>query len=155
MPTSSDPAKRERQLANLRRGGTPAPEGNQHRVTHGAYAAIAAERLDAKVLEVFDALVEDAPLKHTADSAAIRVAAECLCRLDNVTGWLTDHGWLDEDNQPRTTILEIEGRLRREAADHLDALGMTPRSRAKLGVDIARAADLAQMMSDPTGGVVS
>ncbi len=33
--------------------------------------------------------------------------------------------------------------------DQLDALGMTPRSRAKLGLDLARAADLATAMSEP------
>jgi hypothetical protein len=31
----------------------------------------------------------------------------------------------------------------------LDSLGMTPRSRAALGLDIARGIDLAQAMSEP------
>ena len=40
--------------------------------------------------------------------------------------------------------------MRREASDYLDALGMTPRSRAKLGLDLVRAApDMATIMSEP------
>ncbi|UTI62637.1 hypothetical protein NBH00_14855 [Paraconexibacter antarcticus] len=119
---------------------------------HGAYAVIAAERVDAKVREVFDALAADAPLRASdgglpaADGAMVRLAAEVMCRLDDVTGYLGAKGWMDEKGNPRTIVLELEGRLRREAADHLDALGCSPRSRAKLGLDVARsqAFDLAQ-----------
>ena len=39
--------------------------------------------------------------------------------------------------------------MRREAADYLDALGMTPKSRAKLGLDLQRTVDLASAMSEP------
>ena len=35
------------------------------------------------------------------------------------------------------------------ASDYLDALGMTPQSRAKLGLDLARTTDLATAMSEP------
>lgn len=58
-PISS--AARQRQLANLKRGGTVAPAGNQRAVKHGAYARIAEAELEAKTLEVFDALAADAP----------------------------------------------------------------------------------------------
>jgi hypothetical protein len=40
--------------------------------------------------------------------------------------------------------VELEGRLRREVADYLDAMGMSPRSRARLGLDVGRGFDLAQ-----------
>jgi hypothetical protein len=39
--------------------------------------------------------------------------------------------------------------MRREASDYLDALGMTPNSRAKLGLDLQRTVDLASAMSEP------
>lgn len=151
-PTSDNPAARARQLANLKRGGNPAPVGNQRRRTHGAYAAVAADRLDAKVREVFDALAADAPLRAedgglpAADAAAVRLAAEVLCRVDSVSEYLTRRGIEDADGGLRTTVLELESRLRNEAADRLDALGLSPRARARLGLDVARAQsfDLAQ-----------
>ena len=151
MPLSDREPARQRQLANLR-PAPPAPLGNQRARRHGAYAAVARERLDAKVRELFDALSADAPLRDAfdelpaADAAAVRIAAEALCRLDDLAAYLRDHGLLDEAGNVRS-VVELESRLRREAADHLDALGMTPRSRAKLGVDTARAFDLAQAMS--------
>jgi hypothetical protein len=152
---SRKPAARARQLANLKRGDNPAAAGNRHRVTHGAYARVAADRLDRKAREVFDALAADAPLREdgelpAADGAAVRLAADVLCRLDDLSGWLRDHGWLDAGGQPREGLLDLERRLRAEAADHLDALGCTPRSRARLGLDVARAAgfDLAQRWAD-------
>jgi hypothetical protein len=45
-------------------------------------------------------------------------------------------------------VLSLETKLRREAAEYLDALGMTPKSRARLGVDLVRARDLAQEWSN-------
>jgi hypothetical protein len=141
---SDDPSKRSRQLANLRRGETRPEPANRRAVKHGAYAAVARDRIDAKVREVFDALAEDAPLRApdgglpAEDTAMVRLAAEVLCRLDDVTSYLSARGWLDEKGKPRTVVLELEGRLRREAGDFLEAMGMSPRSRAKLGLDLAR-----------------
>lgn len=135
-----------RSQAALVPGGVPAaPAGNGRGVTHGAYARVADSRLEAKAREVFGALVEDAPLRDpdgslpAADGAAVRLAAEALCRLDSVGEYLARRGIENDAGELRLTALEAEGRLRREAADHLDALGMSPRSRAKLGVDVARA----------------
>jgi len=114
-------------------------------VRHGAYARVAAGRLDAKALEVMEALAADAPLRDAdgglpaADGALVRLAAEALCRLDSVADYLARRGIEDENGELRGTVLEIEGRLRREASDHLEGMGMSPRSRARLGVDVARA----------------
>jgi hypothetical protein len=72
--------------------------------------------------------------------------AECLSRLEDVRAHLRDFGLFDQTKQPRPA-LEVERHLRREAADYLDALGMTPRSRAKLGVELTRTFDLAQAMA--------
>lgn len=151
-PLSRDPSARAKQLANLRPGAAPAPSENRRRVSHGAYARLARERVEAKVCEVFDALGDDLPLKDpdggmpAADGPTVRLAAECLCRLDDLAAYLRDHGLLDEGGNVRPAV-EIEARLRREAADHLDALGLSPRSRARLGVDLARSRDLAREMA--------
>ena len=57
---------------------------------------------------------------------------------------LRDFGLFDQKSGAARPALDIERRLRREAAEYLDALGMTPRSRARLGVDLTQARDLAQ-----------
>jgi hypothetical protein len=111
--------------------------------------------MEAKALAVFDALSEDVPLTErgglpAADAAIVRLLAECLCRGESVGEWLTLHGILSEDGEPRTVVVDLERRLRGEAAGYLDALGMTPRSRAKLGVDVrAATVDVATAMSEP------
>jgi hypothetical protein len=68
--------------------------------------------------------------------------------LEDVGGWLDVHGVLDRRGRERSAA-RWERRLRGEALRYLDALGMTPKSRARLGLDLARTADLATAMSEP------
>lgn len=149
MPLSQDPRKRARQLANLRDRPPAPPEGNQRARRHGGYAAVAVERLEAKVREVFDAVSADAPLRDAAgelpaaDAVVVRLAAECLCRLDDVAANVRAFGLLEPDTGQVRSVVDLERRLRQEAADYLDALGMTPRSRAKLGAELAHGATTA------------
>lgn len=150
---SSKPAARARQLANLRPGAAPPELGNKRALKHGAYSAVAVPTLEAKVLAVFEAIAADGERVLTAsDAPLVRLAAEVMCRLDSMGAWLAANGWLDAKGKPRTGILDLERRLRAEAADHLDALGASPRSRAKLGLDVARGAvaamDLAAHWAD-------
>ena len=113
--------------------------------------------MDAKTAEVFDGLAADAPLREhgqlpSADAPRVRVAAECACRLEDVSDYLRRFGIMDAKTKAlRTAAIELEGRLRRELSDHLDALGMSPRSRARLGLDIraAQSLDVASIMSEP------
>jgi hypothetical protein len=123
-------------------------------VTHGGYARVAAGRLDAKVTGVFAALAQDAPLRDgdgglpAADTVAVRMLAECLCRLEDVTGHLRDFGALDQETREVRPAVHVEAKLRREVADWLDALGMTPRARAALGLDLTRIIDLASLWAE-------
>lgn len=145
-------ARNPRSLANLRRGVTAAPVGNRQAMRHGGYATVAREKLDAKARVIFEALSDDAPLRAddgglpTHDAAMVRLLADCLCRLDSLGDWL-DGRWATPEARP---ALELEARLRTQAADFLDAMGMTPRSRAKLGLDVRRAGsfDLARQWAD-------
>lgn len=146
-PASKEPAAHARQLANLRTAPLPpAPLANQRARTHGGYAAVSHERLGEKALAVFTALAADAPLRDgagelpAADAALVRLAAECLLRLEDIGQHLGEQGLFDRKGAVRP-VVELEGRLRREAADHLDALGMSPRSRGRLGLDLARTAE--------------
>lgn len=142
MPLSRDPAKRSKQLDNLRRGGMHA---GGRPVQHGAYAALPAKRVDAKVQEVADAIGADAPVRAddgglpAHDAIVVRQLAETLCRLDDVTAYLQRRGFEDDAGKPRTA-LDIEHRLRSHVLDLLRELGMTPSARAKLGLDLVRAA---------------
>lgn len=157
-PVGGGGARHPNSLGNLKRGENPPRDGHLPALRHGGYARVAAERLDEKAREVFDALAADAPMQDTgglpaADAALVRLAAEVLCRLDDVGANVRDFGLFDQETGAIRPVVELESRLRREAADHLDALGMSPRSRARLGVDVARAQhfDLARHWADEDG----
>lgn len=153
LALSRDPVARAAQLGNLRPAPS-APLGNARARTHGAYGQVVRQRLDAKVLEVHDALAADAPLRDAsgelpaADHAQVRLLAECLCRLEDVSANLRDFGLFDQKTGAARPALEVERRLRQEAAGYLDAMGLTPRSRARLGLDVQRGLDLAQAMAE-------
>ncbi|MEK6271614.1 MAG: hypothetical protein AABM42_03080 [Actinomycetota bacterium] len=161
-PTGGGGAGHPKSLANLNRGATPrspAPAGNQRHRRHGGYARVVGDRLDAKVRELVEAIGEDLPLRDAegdppaADAAAVQLLVECLVRLQDVRGWLTDFGWRDEETgAPRQDVIELERRLRREAWDYLNGLGLTPAGRARLGLDLARTAaaiDPVAALSEP------
>jgi hypothetical protein len=142
-PLSNDPERRARQLANLRAGAGAARRGDQRRLEHGAYARLPADRIDTKVRDVMAAVAADAPVRDVDgglpahDTVVVRQLAEALCRLDDIADYLIRRGWEDESGKPRP-VLEYEGRLRSHTLELLRELGMTPASRAKLGLALAR-----------------
>ena len=148
MPTSRDPARRARQLANLR-NAPAAPSGNRRAVKHGAYARIADSELEAKAAEIFDAVAADAPVRAAdgglpaADVIAVRLLAETLIRRERVLAEEVAHG-IEIASGPRKGelrgIAQYGLRLDGQVIDLLDRLGMTPAARAKLGLDLARTA---------------
>ncbi len=155
MPLSSDPEKRAKQLANLTPAPPPSPTGNRFALRHGGYAAVAADRLEGRSREVFDAISADAPLRDAAgnlpaaDSGVVYLLAQALCRLEDVSGHLAATGWLDQKTgEPRHAVLEIERRLIAQCAALMDRCGLTPLSRARLGLDLTRTVDLATAMSE-------
>jgi hypothetical protein len=122
---------------------------------HGGYAEVIGPRLDAKVAEVSEALAADAPLRDSggglprADSALVVLLAKALVRLEDVGRWLDDYGKRDQaTGAERTSLLDLERRLRVEAADYLDAMAMSPRSRARLGLDLVKGFDLAAALAE-------
>jgi hypothetical protein len=131
-------------LANLQPGAGAAGPGNRRRVDHGGYAAVLAERLGEKVRTIFEAIGADVPLRDfdggppREDSVAIRLLAEVLCRLDDVGANIRDFGLFDRKSGELRPAVDLERRLRLEAADHADALGLNPRARVRLGIDLMR-----------------
>jgi hypothetical protein len=136
-------------LANLRRGGNPAPKGNQRHRTHGGYAPVAVDRLREKEREVFAAIGEDLPLREAdgsppaADALAVSLLAETLCRVDSVRGYLDRRGFEDADGELRPAVA-LEARLRSDALAVAKELGLTPRSRMALGLDLVRVEGVAE-----------
>lgn len=158
MALSSDPDKRARQIANLVPGAKPAPPGNTRALKHGARARLDEGRLADKRAEVAEILADDAPLRDAegklprADELAVSLLAETLVRLDGVRTYLDLHGLLTEKGEIRPAVA-IEDRLIARAFGFAEALGMTPRSRAKLGLDVARSTgfDLAAHWAEDDG----
>lgn len=155
MASSPDAERRAAQLANLR-PAPPAPEGNDRNRRHGGYAEVAAERIKGREAVIVEALAADAPVRDRDgglpryDHAAVGLLARAMCRLDDVSDYLQKHGLFDGKGRPRPA-LEIESKLRREVASLLTEMAMTPRSRAAIGVDLARQAlgPVARMQGSP------
>lgn len=128
--------------------------GNRLAVKHGAHAEVLPSRLDAKAAAIAAELAADAPVRGADgglpahDREAVRQLARCLVRLDDVGAYLDEHGPLDRRGRERSAC-KAERRLRGEAARWLAVLGMTPTSRAKLGLDLARTVSVAEALSEP------
>lgn len=147
------------QRANLQ-PAPPAPPGNTRALKHGAYAQIA--RVDDQVREIIDAIAEDVPLRErdgglpAADTVIVQLLAETLVRRAGIADYLEreSKAAADEDRPPRleASVLDLERRLRQEAARYCDQLGMTPQSRSRIGLDLARsgaaAGDLSRALSE-------
>lgn len=149
MGLSRDPKARKRQLAN-RRSFPPAPRGNKRRVTHGGHAMPEPRRQAALEAQICDALpVRGADGGAPAhDLVVVRLLAISLVRLESIARYVSEHGQLTRAGRPHPA-LEVEDRLISRAASLSDKLGMSPTSRAKLGLDLAHTeASLAQLMSE-------
>jgi hypothetical protein len=153
-PLSRDEDARGRQLANLRPAPAP-PAGNVRALQHGAHARRATVIAAGSWAErIYAELASEAPLRDSAgelpahDRQLVELLASALARLQAVQSWLDTRPAVDEKGRPWPAE-EAAVRLRREIAGHLDALGMSPRSRARLGLDLQRTVDLSTAMSDP------
>lgn len=150
MPLSADPAKRERQLANLAARPPAPPLGNVRAMTHGGTARRATLiQAGSWAALIYAELAAEAPLRGVDgelpahDRQAVELLASALARLQNVEAWLAARPAVDEKGNVWPAE-DVAHRLRREVAGYLDTLGMTPKSRAALGVDLMQAEDLAR-----------
>lgn len=142
-------------LANLRPAPPPPPAGNVRALKHGAGAREATLiRAGSWAERILVELEREAPLRDESgdlpahDRQVVELLASALARLEAVSAWLETRPPVDEKGRPWPAE-ELAGRLRREASRYLDALGMTPTSRARLGFDLTRTASVAQAMSEP------
>jgi len=141
---SRDPVKALAQRNNLRRGG-----GNGGKtVSHGRWAAIAQTDLDARTREVFEALSVDAPVRENdalpaADALIVAELARTLILRDRVVDYLNRRGLEHEDGGVRPVLGEVS-KLNTHILSLAESLGMSPRSRVRIGVDIVRGMSAAE-----------
>ena len=99
------------------------------------------------LLEIIDAIAATAPVRDSdgglppVDQVAVEIAARALKRYRSVVTWHDMHGRINDKGEERSSAryeLDAERQLMRA----LDALGMSPAARARLGVDLARSASL-------------
>lgn len=109
-------------VANLR----PAPPGNQLAVTHGARAML---RLAPRAEQIAD------------DLRTIRLLALVLARIETANEWLDEHGLFRNGKGEPQAILKNVSTWENTASRLMDKLGLTPTSRAALGLDLARTHD--------------
>lgn len=144
--------KQSKALANLKQA-PPAPKGNQRALAHGAHASPQNLRgLAAARLAVYEGLAASAPVRAAdgslpvADEAIVELAAGELARYRQVGEWIDEHGLFDSEGL--RPVVAQHSKIARNLAELLDRLGMAPRARAALGVDLQRGFDLAKHWAD-------
>lgn len=149
MPLSSDPDRRRAQLANLRPGSGQAGAGNQRALAHGGYSEALVADVSDEVRELMDALGATAPVRDadgslpSADVAAVERVARLLRRWRKLEAWLDAHGAIVEKTGEVKPAAKYAAELGESLGRALDTMGMSPTSRARLGLDLARSFDLA------------
>lgn len=117
------------------------------------------EHVSAELGEIMTALAESAPVRDgdgnlpIADHAAVEVAARALHRSRRAHAWGDATGRFDERTGNPKPITRYERECDRDLKEALDALGMTPRSRAALGLDVARTAQAASSFAEQVADV--
>jgi hypothetical protein len=153
-PANSRPAKGTGKGAgNGSPSAPPFEKGNRAAVKHGAKGRLDPKKLEVKTQAIVDALSAAAPVRDrdgrlpAADVVTVKLLADALVRLDLLGEWLGQEGLFTEDGDVRPA-LDLERRLRSQALEVAAELGMTPRSRAALGLDLVRGMSAAEQLSD-------
>jgi hypothetical protein len=150
MAMSKHPAKRTKQLANLR-VNSPAGPGNRRSVKHGGQAKPEPRRQKALEAQIRDALpVRDAdgnPPAH--DAIAVGLLAIVLCQLESVTRYIARNGPLTRGGKIAPSAV-LQDKLIVRSQNLASELGLTPRSRVNLGLTLKQTEhlDLAALLSD-------
>ena len=110
--------------------------GNELALRHGASALL---RLAPRAGELADGLRELVPGASAADEPAIRLLALVLARIEAANGWLAEHGLFRRGGGEPQPVLRALSAWENTAARLCERLGLTPTSRAQLGLDLTRA----------------
>lgn len=118
----------------------PAKPGNTRAVKHGAYSAT---MISPRATEITAALENDLPWLTPADRSTVARLGWTLARIERLGSWL-DQQELDQPNDHNRRELSA---LMNAAEKLGESLGMSPKSRASLGLAVARGESLAEELA--------
>lgn len=128
----------------------PFKKGNRMSVSHGAHRPnLPARRVEAKADEIAEAVPvrgQDGRL-HPSDHHAVRMLADVLVRIDLAEAHLAEVGMVNRKGEAHSLLRHIS-RWENHALRLMHEMGMTPKARAELGVDLAKQRDLAREWAD-------
>lgn len=153
-PASRDPDAHRKQLENLDPLARRPELRNRRAGRHLGHAEPTPGELNPYEREIEEQLAGETPLREgselpPADREAVRNLARDRWRLDNVRAWNNLHGVVEERTGQVKPSAQLEVVLSRRVTEQLEALGLTPRGRVKLGLDLARTTDLTAALSEP------
>lgn len=116
-------------------------------LTHGTRSPARLQAATDEAIGQIEVAIADGPGSERRYALARHSAAKALARLQLLEAFLDERGLLDAKGRPRPAaklLNEAHGSFLR----HLEALGLTPMSAAKLGVDLGRARNLAEALAE-------
>jgi hypothetical protein len=111
--------------------------GHELSVRHGAYATIT---LAPRATELADEIRELVPARSASDEPTIRLLALALAQVEAAATYVAEHGIVDGKGNPQGVLRHL-GTMTNTAARLCGQLGLTPTSRAALGLDLSRTGD--------------
>jgi P27 family predicted phage terminase small subunit len=156
-PMGGGGARHPNSLANLRSdyGATP---GNTLRLKHGFRSKQLIADVSDEVNEVMDGIAAVVPVRENGeapacDTMAIELCAVALKRWRSVYAYVDLHGVLDDKGNEQPAA-RVEREAERALWRALGELGLSPQSRSRLGLNLARAQsfDLARHWQEQDDG---
>lgn len=117
--------------------------GGAHQ-THGAYSVRTTDPATGALVGHLRDVLSGEPdaILREADVPVLESAAVLIRQRHRLAEWLEQNGVVDESGKVRPAV-EALIKVTRALLEHSNSLGMTPTARARLGLDVARTADIA------------
>lgn len=113
----------------------PAEPGNELAVTHGATAVL---KLAPRADEIAEWIRAITPAGGEPDEPTVRLLAGILARIEAANAWLSENTIFADGQGNARPILKQLSTWENTAGRLCEKLGLTPLSRAELGLDLAR-----------------
>ena len=136
-PETKPPGRAAHLLDERGRPAVPFEPGNQAAVTHGGRSEI---KIAGRAAELSGYLESIVPAVSPADWPLITLLARDLAKVEAISEFLEEHGLTNPDGSERKVLLRDLATAANSAARNCDRLGLSPTSRAKLGLDLTRTA---------------
>lgn len=145
----TDTDRRASQLKGIQPPPKPAEEGNLRAVKHAGYSEIVLAPLVEEMKKEILQLMAGEGLAHIkpVDQIAVGNLARCLARLAKFDAYLEEKGEVMEKDKINP-VLKCYFTALESARRHCEALGLTPVSRARLGISLGQQWDFAKAMQE-------